>query len=139
MALTDRNMHVRLGWRYSGSIPYIAKFLRKKGQKMYLYIYKKIVAHSMARANLNKSKEVLTWISIDADSGPLGYVLWRCGSISQDFYTFIQMGLAILWSRSFRHVIYQIPFKSLDVKMNSCIMPLFVLHRYFTYQIIHWN
>jgi hypothetical protein len=25
-------------------------------------------------------------IPIDADSGPLGYVLWCCGSISEDFY-----------------------------------------------------
>ena len=30
-------------------------------------------------------------ISIDADSGPLGYVLWCCGSRSQDFFTFIQI------------------------------------------------
>ena len=29
-------------------------------------------------------------ISIDADSGPLGYVLWCCGSRSKDFFTFIQ-------------------------------------------------
>ena len=31
-------------------------------------------------------------ISIDTDSGPLGYVLWFCGSRSQDFFTFIQIG-----------------------------------------------
>ena len=32
-------------------------------------------------------------ISIDTDSGPLGYVLWCCGSRSQDFFfTFIQIG-----------------------------------------------
>ena len=31
-------------------------------------------------------------ISIDADSGPLGYVLWYCGSRSHDFFTFIQIG-----------------------------------------------
>ena len=31
-------------------------------------------------------------ISIDADSGPLGYVLWCCGGRSQDFFTFIQIG-----------------------------------------------
>ena len=30
-------------------------------------------------------------ISIDADSGPLGYVLWCCGSESWDFFTFIQI------------------------------------------------
>ena len=30
-------------------------------------------------------------ISIDTDSGPLGYVLWCCGSKSQDFCTFIQI------------------------------------------------
>ena len=30
-------------------------------------------------------------ISIDADSGPLGYVLWYYGSGSQDFFTFIQI------------------------------------------------
>ena len=31
-------------------------------------------------------------ISIDADSGPLGYLLWCCGSRSQDFFIFIQVG-----------------------------------------------
>ena len=31
-------------------------------------------------------------ISIDEDSGPLGYVLWCCDSRSQDFFTFIQIG-----------------------------------------------
>ena len=31
-------------------------------------------------------------ISIDTDSGPHGYVLWCCGSRSQDFFTFIQIG-----------------------------------------------
>ena len=31
-------------------------------------------------------------ISIDADSGPPRYVLWCCGSKSQDFFTFIQIG-----------------------------------------------
>ena len=31
-------------------------------------------------------------ISIDADSGPLGYVLWCCGSIFQQLFTFIQIG-----------------------------------------------
>ena len=36
-------------------------------------------------------------ISINTDSGPLGYVLWCCGSRSQDFFTFIQIGsIAIL-------------------------------------------
>ena len=30
-------------------------------------------------------------ISIDADSGPLGYVLWCCGGRSQDFLTFVQI------------------------------------------------
>ena len=29
---------------------------------------------------------------IVADSGPLGHVLWCCGSKSQDFFTFIQIG-----------------------------------------------
>ena len=39
-------------------------------------------------------------ISIDADSGPHGYVLWCCGSRSQDFFTFIQVGpgQSILWN-----------------------------------------
>ena len=31
-------------------------------------------------------------ISIDTDSGPVGYVLWCCGSRSQDFFIFIQIG-----------------------------------------------
>ena len=31
-------------------------------------------------------------ISIDADYGHLGYALWCCGSRSQDFLTFIQIG-----------------------------------------------
>ena len=31
-------------------------------------------------------------ISIDTNFGPLGYVLWYCGSRSQDFFTFIQIG-----------------------------------------------
>ena len=31
-------------------------------------------------------------ISIDTDSGPLWYVLLCCGSRSQDFFTFIQIG-----------------------------------------------
>ena len=31
-------------------------------------------------------------ISIDADSGPLGYVLWCCGSRSREEHTFIQIG-----------------------------------------------
>ena len=31
-------------------------------------------------------------ISIDADSGPLGYVLWCCGSRSLEVFTFIQIG-----------------------------------------------
>ena len=31
-------------------------------------------------------------ISIDAFSGPLGYVFWCCGSKSHDFFTFIQIG-----------------------------------------------
>ena len=31
-------------------------------------------------------------ISIDTNSGPLGYVIWYCGSRSQDFFTFIQIG-----------------------------------------------
>ena len=31
-------------------------------------------------------------ISIDTDSGPLGYVIWSFGSKSQDFFTFIQIG-----------------------------------------------
>ena len=30
-------------------------------------------------------------ISIDADSGPLGYVLWCCAGRSQDFLTFVQI------------------------------------------------
>ena len=32
------------------------------------------------------------WISIDADSGPLGYVLWCCGSRSWEVFTFFQIG-----------------------------------------------
>ena len=31
-------------------------------------------------------------ISIDTDSGPHEYLLWWCGSRSQDFFTFIQIG-----------------------------------------------
>ena len=31
-------------------------------------------------------------ISIDADSGPLGYVLWCCGSRSWEVFTFYQIG-----------------------------------------------
>ena len=31
-------------------------------------------------------------ISVDADSGPLGYILWCCGGRSRDFFTFIQIG-----------------------------------------------
>ena len=31
-------------------------------------------------------------ISIDADSGLIGYVLWCCGSRSRDFLNFIQIG-----------------------------------------------
>ena len=31
-------------------------------------------------------------ISIDTDSWPLGYVVWCCGSRSQDFFAFIQIG-----------------------------------------------
>ena len=31
-------------------------------------------------------------IFINTDSWPLGYVLWFCGSKSQDFFTFIQIG-----------------------------------------------
>ena len=31
-------------------------------------------------------------ISIDADSGPLGCVLWCCGSICHQFFTFIHIG-----------------------------------------------
>ena len=34
------------------------------------------------------------WISIDADSGPLRYILWCCGSRHQEEFTFIQIGLS---------------------------------------------
>ena len=36
-------------------------------------------------------------ISIDTDSGPVGYVLWCCGSKSQDFLLLFRLTLAILW------------------------------------------
>ena len=34
-------------------------------------------------------------ISIDTDSGPLGYGLSYCGSRSEDFFTFIQIGFLV--------------------------------------------
>ena len=35
-------------------------------------------------------------ISIDTDSGPLGYVFWCCGSRSWEVLTFFRLGLAML-------------------------------------------
>ena len=45
-------------------------------------------------------------ISIDINSRPLGYVLWFCGSRSQAFFTFIQIGSGhtVAWNR---HLEYQ--------------------------------
>ena len=36
-------------------------------------------------------------ISIDADSGPFGYVLWCCGSRSWEVFTFFRLALAFFW------------------------------------------
>ena len=41
-------------------------------------------------------------ISINTDSGPLGYVLWCCGNRSQDFFTFIQIGSGHTVSKMFK-------------------------------------
>ena len=59
---------------------------------MYLYIAKQDLFHKWT-----VFQNFIKWgmkggISIDVDSGPLGYVLWCCGSRSQDFFTFIQIG-----------------------------------------------
>ena len=39
-------------------------------------------------------------ISIDAESGPLGNVLWCCGSRNWEVFTFFRLALAILWWES---------------------------------------
>ena len=45
-------------------------------------------------------------ISIDADSGPLGYILWCCGSESQDFFLLLfRLALAILWHLNLGQII----------------------------------
>ena len=36
-------------------------------------------------------------VSIDADPGPLGNVLWCCGSRNLGVFTFFRLALAILW------------------------------------------
>ena len=54
----------------------------------------------------NLWSEVWTGISIDADSGPLGYVLWCCGSRSWEVLTFFQIGSGQTWKIRIKAFIY---------------------------------
>ena len=63
-------------------------------------------------------------VSIDANSGPLRYVLWYCGSICHQLYTFIQIGesycgaLPFIW-----HLLINVEIPGMDlqklIKMKS--------------------
>ena len=54
-------------------------------------------------------------VSIDADSGPLEYVLWCCGSRSWEVFTFFQIGSAekkitVIWPFGKAKQIHKITF-----------------------------
>ena len=67
-------------------------------------------------------------ISIDTDSGPLGYVLWCCGSRSQDFFTFIQIGPGHTMMQHFYYLVCPLDFWMIffsfyqfsSFKLNNC-------------------
>ena len=54
-------------------------------------------------------------ISIDTDSGPLGYVLWCCGSRNHDFLLLFRLALAILWDRIILKNYFKIWIKNLNM------------------------
>ena len=60
-------------------------------------------------------------ISIDTDSGPLGYVLWCCGSRGQDFFIFIQFGSGHTVTRRLRFkTIFRIKWDRRHWKWPTC-------------------
>ena len=57
--------------------------------KLFLFLKKNV---SLKKLLLKMNWGLKGGVSIDADSGPLRYVLWCCGSRSQEEFTFIQIG-----------------------------------------------
>ena len=63
-----------------------------------MFLGKKIFVPEKFFVSLKKTTfKIMEWglkggISIDADSGPPGYVLWCCGGICQENFTFIHIG-----------------------------------------------
>ena len=67
-------------------------------------------------------------ISIDADSGPIGYVLWCCGSRSWEVLTFFQIG-------SGHTVILK---KNVVLSIFKCLLSVHALHIDAFWHILIW-